>query len=298
MRITRPSPAKVNFFLNVLGKRNDGFHTLETLFHPVEVSDRLSFELVEKVGSVTLRCDTEGVPTDKENLVFKAATAFLRESGVQSGVRIELEKKIPLEAGLGGGSSNAANTLLGCNELFGKPLDQRQLLSIAQSLGSDVPFFLLGRPAIGTGRGEKVDPVPYFESFKNCWIVVVHPGFGVSTAWAYNELQKYPQALNGRPGRLHDLLRLLETGLPANSSLFHNAFEEPVFRKFPILALIKEFFLERGAFASLMSGSGSSLFALLRDDLEAADLEVRFRERFGNHYWIHRSRLPSASMNS
>src|SRR3954465_3364183 len=161
MMLEKLSPCKVNLVLNILSKRSDGFHELETVMHPVGLCDRLTFS---RAASVELTCDNAELPCDSRNLVHKAATAFLQEAALREGVRIRLEKKIPMAAGLGGGSGNAAVTLLALNELFARPLAEDQLLKIAASLGSDVPFFLWGKPALATGRGEKVEPLESFRA--------------------------------------------------------------------------------------------------------------------------------------
>src|SRR5512143_4155879 len=152
MRLEKKSPCKVNLLLNILGRRADGFHELETVFYPVRVFDRIS--LTRSGRGIDLSCSAPGLPTDARNLVYRAAALFLVAAGIKDGVRLELEKHIPLAAGLGGGSGNAATTLLGLNELFGGPLVPEQLQRLAATLGSDVAFFLQSKPALATGRGE------------------------------------------------------------------------------------------------------------------------------------------------
>src|SRR3954471_17031508 len=152
--VQKKSPCKVNLLLNILRKRPDGFHELETVMQPVPLFDLLDFS--REGQGLQLTCSEPSLPTDSANLVFRAAEGFFKAAGITDGVRIHLEKKIPLAAGLGGGSGNAATTLLGLNELFGKPLTGDGLLSLAASLGSDVPFFLQDKPALATGRGEKI----------------------------------------------------------------------------------------------------------------------------------------------
>src|SRR5439155_11179568 len=141
-------------------------------------------------------------------------------------IRIHLEKRIPLAAGLGGGSGNAATTLLGLNELFGHPLLPEQLAQIAASLGSDIPFFLQTKPALATGRGEKIQPLDFFPSLKGAAFLLIHPGFGIATAWAYQQLAQFPAALNGRAGRAEKLIALLQKAdLSAAASEFYNSLE-------------------------------------------------------------------------
>ena len=160
MPLEKNSPCKVNLLLNILGRRADGFHELETVMQPVDLCDRLTFERCG--GAVELSCSDATLPVDSRNLVHRAATGFLQAAKISDGVRIHLEKKIPLAAGLGGGSGNAATTLLALNELFGQPLSAAKLNELAAALGSDVPFFLQGKPALATGRGEKIQPLDFF----------------------------------------------------------------------------------------------------------------------------------------
>jgi 4-diphosphocytidyl-2-C-methyl-D-erythritol kinase len=284
MTLTRQSPCKVNLLLNVLGKRADGFHELETVLHPVPVCDELQFD--RGGASIELTCNHPALPVDSTNLVHRAATAFLKAARRAEGVRIHLEKRLPLAAGLGGGSANAANTLLGLNELFSEPLTARQLEDIAASLGSDVPFFLQNQPASATGRGEKITPLDFFPALRGVFILLIHPGFGISTAWAYQALARHPEALNGRPGRAQKLVSLLQTGdLAAAAIGFYNSLEAPALNKYPLLALFQEFLKANGAAAALMSGSGSTTFALARGQNAAEQFREKFRAKFGEDHW-------------
>jgi len=284
MKLARTSPGKVNLLLNILGRRADGFHTLETIMQPVAVCDELEFTRTGQ--TVRLTCNLPGLPTDAGNLVHRAATAFLAAASIHEGVKIHLTKKLPIAAGMGGGSGNAAVTLLALNELFGTPLDAAQLHAIAASLGSDIPFFLQDKPALATGRGELVTPLDSFPVFRGVFIVLIHPGFGISTAWAYRELAKFPAALNGQPGRAEKLLAALQAGdLALAAGEFYNSLEAPALRKHPILALYQEFLRAHGAAAALMSGSGSTTFALAPGRGAAEELVEKFKARFGPNGW-------------
>lgn len=283
--VERLSPCKVNLLLNILGRRPDGFHELESVMLPVPLTDRLRLE--RGGAGIVLTCSHPGLPVDGTNLVHRAAERFLSAAGASEGVRIHLEKRLPLAAGIGGGSANAAVTLLGLNELWGGPLDAEALQSLAAGLGSDVPFFLQEGPALATGRGERVETLPPFPALRGCGMVLVHPGFGVSTPWAYQALAGYPEALNGRPGRARELVAALNGADPAaGASLLYNSLEAPVLPKHPLLGLYQEFFRGEGALGVLMSGSGSSTFALTRSRAEAEGLADRFAGRFGTSGWI------------
>jgi len=287
MPLIRSSPCKVNLLLNILGRRPDGFHDLETLFHPVPLCDELTFELAGESG-IHFTCDHPELPTDRSNLVVRAAEQFLVEAQqAGQGIRIHLTKRIPLAAGLGGGSSNAAQTLVGLNELLGQPLALGSLDRIAATLGSDVNFFLQDQPARATGRGERVEPLAPFDALRGRGMILYHPGFGISTAWAYRELAQHPEALNGRPGRVDALERALRSGdLAEAGQCFYNSLEAPALHKYPILDLYQRFFRENGAWAALMSGSGSTTFALFPDESTARAAVTPFEAQFGTAGWM------------
>lgn len=284
MRAARLSPCKVNLLLNILGKRADGYHELETIMHPVRLHDELNFE---RRGTVLrLACNDPRLPVTRANLVYRAAAAFLEATGITEGVRIHLEKHIPLAAGLGGGSGNAATTLRGLNDLFGQPLAADQLATLAAALGSDVPFFLQDKPALATGRGEQVVPLNFFPAFQGVSVLLLHPGFGVSTPWAYQNLARFPEALQGRPGRASELIERLAGGdLAAAAASFYNSLEAPVLEKYPILALYQDFLRANGATVALMSGSGSTTFALVKGQTPAEELAERVKAKFGESCW-------------
>jgi 4-diphosphocytidyl-2-C-methyl-D-erythritol kinase len=284
MRLEKPSPCKVNLLLNILGKRADGFHELETVMQPVNFCDELSFE--RGGNGIQLSCSDKRLPVNSKNLVFRAAENFLSAAKISDGVKIHLEKKIPLAAGLGGGSGNAATTLLGMNEIFGSPLPIKALADIAESLGSDIPFFLQDKPALATGRGEKIQPLENFPALNGKAFLLIHPGFGISTPWAYQNLARFPEALNGKAGRATDLISKLQTNdWPAIADGFYNSLEAPALEKFPILGLFQEFLRANGALAALMSGSGSTTFAICENVSSAGSLAEKFKSKFGENGW-------------
>jgi 4-diphosphocytidyl-2-C-methyl-D-erythritol kinase len=289
--LEKQSPCKVNLLLNILGKRSDGFHELETVMHPVPVYDRLTFQ---RAGSgIQLTCSEPSLPTDSRNLVYRAAEAFLRTANISDGITLHLEKRIPLAAGLGGGSGNAATTLAGLNELFDDPLPSTQLETIAASLGSDIPFFLQDKPALGTGRGEKIQPLEFFAALRGTALLLIHPGFGIATAWAYQQLARFPEALNGRSGRAQKLISLLQTAdLKTAVAEFYNSLEPAALEKYPLLALFQDFLRENGASGTLMSGSGSSTFAIVENQAAAQNLLERFKIKFGSTNWTSVVTLP------
>lgn len=286
--LERSSPCKVNLILNILGRRADGFHDLETVMLPVPVTDLLRFRRGSGPGAgVRLTCNHAELPVDGGNLVYRAAERFLGEAGIGEAVEIHLEKRLPLAAGLGGGSANAAVTLRALNDLFGGPLSSYRLQELAAGLGSDVPFFLQDGPALATGRGELVEALEPFAALKGCGLLLVHPGFGVPTAWAYKTLGGYAEAVNGRPGRAAEWVARMRSGdRDGACATLYNALEAPVLPKYPLLRVFQDFLREAGALGVLMSGSGSTTFAITADGVAAEGLKERFLERFGTSVWM------------
>jgi len=251
---------------------------------PVPLTDLLEFE--RSPAGVTLTCNHPELPVDAGNLVHRAASRFLEAAGIAEGVRIHLEKRLPLAAGMGGGSANAAVTLTALNALFDSPLPGDRLQELAAGLGSDVPFFLADGPGLGTGRGERVERLAPFAALQGCGMFLVHPGFGVSTPWAYQALARFPEARQGRPGRARELITALNGRDPAAAAAgFYNSLEAPVLEKHPLLRVFQDFLRERGAVGALMSGSGSTTFAVTREAAGAERLAEEFRGRFGTGLW-------------
>jgi len=284
MRLKKKSPCKVNLLLNILGKRSDGFHELETVMQLVNLFDEIHFE--RGGNGIQLTCDEPTLPVDSKNLVHRAAADFLSAAKISDGVNIHLAKKIPLAAGLGGGSGNAATTLLALNELFDQPLSGAKLRELAVALGSDIPFFLQNQPALATGRGEKIQPLEPFPALRGKAFLLIHPGFGISTPWAYQNLARFQDALNGKPGRAKELIsKLKSNNWPGVADAFYNSLEAPALDKFPVLALYQAFLRENGALAALMSGSGSTTFAIVEIVSSGESLSEKFKSKFGQNCW-------------
>jgi len=284
MKVFRQSPCKINLLLNILRKRDDGFHELETVMHPVALHDELEFE--ETAGGIVIEGNHPELRSDSSNLIYRAAESFLEAAQIRSGVFIRHEKRLPIAAGLGGGSANAAITLRGLNELFGQPLTADQLHEIAARHGSDINFFLQDGPALATGRGECIEPLAPFPALKGAGLVLVNPGFGIPTPWAFRRLAEYPQAITSDPTRGRALVAALQSpDLSAAVPAFFNSLEAPVLPKYPLLAVFQDFCRENGAVVSLMSGSGATTFALTGSPAAATELEARIRARFGEALW-------------
>jgi 4-diphosphocytidyl-2-C-methyl-D-erythritol kinase len=254
--ISFKTPAKVNLGLHILSKREDGFHELETLFQMVNWCDEIKIECLSR--GLELVCNQPDIPTDDGNLVIKAAhilqTRFPERC---KGARIHLNKNIPHGAGLGGGSGNAAGVLLGLNYLWGLKLKREDLISMASELGSDVPFFLFSPCAIGRGRGEILEPV---KSSIRFYILMVYPGFAVSTASVYGNLKL---KLTKRENNISILKNfILQSEFAQLGAAWSNDLEPVVFKEHPDLSGIKNEMLALGAKGALLSGSGSTVFGI------------------------------------
>lgn len=266
-------PAKINLSLRVLGRRPDGYHEVETLITRVTLEDSLQLELTSE-GKVMLECSESSIPCDSTNLAVIAATAYLRAAGSDAGVHMVLKKQIPHGAGLGGGSSDAASVLLGLDALHDGCLGRSSLTSIAAQIGSDVPFFLGQGAALCRGRGEISEPVRFLGMEQE--VLLVKPPFPVSTHWAYSHWETARKV----PGLPYD-------PQPSPWGELRNDLELPVFEKFPFLGLVKRWLLKRPEIeVALMSGSGSTIFAVLHESATPKNLVPAISEEFGPHLWI------------
>lgn len=278
MSLVLQSHCKVNLLLNILGKREDGFHELETIIQPVPLFDELRIELLD--DGIELTCSDPRLSVGEDNLVHRAASLFLKKSEA-AGVRIHLQKNLPLAAGIGAGSSNAAFTLRGLNELFDTRLNADEMHEMAACLGSDVPFFLQDDPVLASGRGEIVKPLEPIAALQGRGLLLIHLGFGVSTPWAYQSLAEMPEAY-GHEGQVATMLQSLETG---ELNGLYNSLETPVFQKHTVLPVLKSFLMENGALGALMSGSGSTMFAITENRPVAETLRGKHHEHFGQAGW-------------
>ncbi|MEA3547335.1 MAG: 4-(cytidine 5'-diphospho)-2-C-methyl-D-erythritol kinase [Thermodesulfobacteriota bacterium] len=274
--LTVQAPAKVNFFLAVKSKRPDGYHEIETWMQKLEMADTIKLQVSE--AGISLCCPGSDLPVNSDNLAWQAAALFLEETKIKNGIEIELIKKIPVAAGLGGGSSDGAAVLKGMNTLFSAGLPQQKLMEMAYSLGADVPFFIADPSAAwATGIGEKLAEA---ELRDQCWLVLVNPGFSVSTKWVY---QNFALTTEDNPDILDRLL--LYRNLCQN--LF-NDLESVTLKKYPEVATIKKKFLNCGADAVLMSGSGPTVFGIFQDEKTAQECVTYFRPYFDKNVFLTR----------
>jgi 4-diphosphocytidyl-2-C-methyl-D-erythritol kinase len=252
---TLPSFAKINLHLQVLGKRDDGYHDLCTILQTVSLHDDLSFSPADEI---VFACSDDGIPTDDRNLVVRAAKLFMQEFGVTSGAAIHLEKRIPAPGGLGGGSSNAAVTLIGLAKLWEIELNTDELHGMAAKLGADVPYFLYGGTALGTGRGTKIEQVAdHDERF----VLIVAPDVQISTAEAFSGLNA-PNLTKEASKRILHNCRLRAESEDFDHAALRNDFETSVFAAHPEVGIVKQTLLDLGAKHAMMSGSGASVFSI------------------------------------
>ncbi|HPX61838.1 MAG TPA: 4-(cytidine 5'-diphospho)-2-C-methyl-D-erythritol kinase [Deltaproteobacteria bacterium] len=256
--ITLQAPAKVNYLLDVIGRRPDGYHELRMVMQRVGLCDEITITLNDD-DQLTVTCGIKGVPDGPGNIAWKAARAILDLAGSKQGAAITINKRIPSAAGLGGGSSDAASVLMGMNELLELKLSDQQMMDIGVTLGADVPFFIFKQTALAEGIGEKLSAMP---PMPRLWVLLVNPGVHVSTGWVYNNLQ-----LTNRSG----LARLPElfSSIDDVCAMLSNDLESVTIPAFPVIDEIKQRMLMLGAVASMMSGSGPTVFGLFRDKTTA-----------------------------
>jgi 4-diphosphocytidyl-2-C-methyl-D-erythritol kinase len=264
---TLPSFAKINCTLRILGKREDGFHELFTVFQTVSLRDFLTFRPSDRLK---MTCNLRYMPTDGRNLVLRAAEELRGRYGIKTGASVYLEKRIPSPGGLGGGSSNAAVALLGFARLWNIDVDLQNLNEIAASLGADVPFFLQGGTAIGTGNGTSIESI---EDLDKGLLLVVTPKVRVSTSRAFQWLDA-PTLTNADVNRILPVCRTEAKSLDLLTSALINDFEASVFAAFPEIRRVKETLLELGAVNAAMSGSGASVFAIF-DKIETRQTAIK-----------------------
>jgi 4-diphosphocytidyl-2-C-methyl-D-erythritol kinase len=290
--VTEFSPAKVNLFLAVTGRRPDGYHDLLSVAAPLRWGDELA---AEPADADTLACDDPAVPTDAANLVLRAAAAFRAAGGGAPALRFALRKRIPMSAGLGGGSSNAVAALRLLQRRAAAPLAPGALAGLAAGLGADCPLFLAPGPVVMRGRGERLEALPAEAEgrLRGRRILLFKPGFGISTAWAYARLSARPEGLPLAAEAEARLRAWIDArGAPAEELLF-NQFELPAFDKFPALPALLERLRGDFGLAPRLSGSGSACFALLpaAGGPDGADLSAAIRKAWGASAFVAETAL-------
>lgn len=290
-RIKIKAFAKINLGLRVLDKRENGYHNIETVLQTISLFDQLDISIGN--ASIVVTSDNPGLPQDETNLCYKASKIFLEESGHKRGVHINLQKNIPISAGLGGGSSDAASVLTGLNILFSFPFKKNEIRKMAINIGSDIPFFIDGGTAFVTGRGEIIKPIkpgPFLN------YLVVFPGFGIDTKWAYDKInfltkrENYIKVLN---------CNFDVEDIKNNKMLLKNDFEEVMLREYAKLREVRRFLIQNGAASVSLSGSGSSIYGIF-DDMKKMDRACTNLAEEG--YWVKKvfsirsSEIPQFSL--
>ena len=255
-KLTLWAAAKINLYLDILGKRNDGYHEIESIMQSITLYDRLTFRPLKQ--GIKILSNESDIPLNRENICYKTAKFFLQKTNSRKGLQIEIHKAIPRKAGLGGGSADAAATLWGMNKLFQSGIPLSDLKKWASSLGADIPFCLQGGTSLVRGKGEILIPLP---PLKNGWLVLLDPAIPISTAWVYKRVRigltkkKLSAKLLAKSIRKEGLLEI--------SNFLYNKLEEVVLERFPLVKSIKEKMKEAGARGVLMTGSGSTIFAIV-----------------------------------
>ncbi len=270
--------AKVNLGLRILGERRDGYHNIESVFQTVSVHDELEIEKAK--NGLSISSNDPGLPCDERNLCYRAVEVFREHTGLKDGLAIHISKEIPIGAGLGGGSSDAASVLVALNVLFGLNVSNEKLKNMALSVGSDVPFFIIGGTALVTGRGENIkhlDPEPFFR------YIIVFPGFGIDTKWAYNQINFLTKRENCSNFFIHNFS---DAGMEDLNRMLQNDFEEVMLKEYSELKHIKKLIVQNGACATSLSGSGSSIYGIFHDSEEADSALIKL-SREG--YWVRES---------
>ena len=270
------SPAKVNLRLEVLRRRGDGYHEIRTILQRISLSDRLRISLKREKG-ISVITDSPRLPIDEGNLAYRAASSLLEEAEASVGVEVHIQKRIPISSGLGGGSSNAASTLMGLNRILKLNFSKGRLMEIGARIGADIPFFMLERTAMATGIGEKLEPL---EIRPSIWLVLVNPGWEVSTRWAYEELNF---KLTKRP--IHIKLPQFFSDIGQVAHILHNDLERVTIAAYPEIDGMKAELLSQGAVGSLMTGSGPTVFGLFPHNNEAESAYRTLNAKYGERRW-------------
>ena len=252
--ITLKAPAKVNYLLDVIRRRADGYHDLRMVMQRINLCDEITLTLTGTPG-ISVRCGKDGVPDGPGNIAWKAANALLGPDNSSQGIEIAITKNIPVAAGLGGGSSDAATVLMGMNELLALGLSDRRLMEIGVTLGADVPFFIFKKTALAEGIGEALTVMP---EMPKAWVLLVNPGVHVSTAWVYKSLTLTNRVELAKLPTFYGSIENI-------CSIFANDLESVTIPAFPVIAEIKAAMRQHGALGAMMSGSGPTVFGLYRD---------------------------------
>lgn len=260
--ISLDAHAKINLSLDVLNKRDDGYHNLQMIMQTIQLHDTISIS--EIPSGIEIHCEAKYVPNNSNNIAYKAAEAMINKYKLDAGVRIVIDKKIPVAAGLAGGSTDAAAVLKGINTLFKLGINQDELMQIGKTIGADVPYCIMGGTALAEGIGEKLTPLTQFNDIP---ILLIKPRIGVSTAWVYKNLDL--NRINDRPNTEMLISALAKRDVSFIAQNMGNVLESVTLVKYPVIDKIKKTLIEKGALGSMMSGSGPTVFGIFEDKEKA-----------------------------
>jgi len=275
------SYSKINLTLNILGKRLDGYHNIETIMQSTNLADKISIK-EDKEEGVKIECSHPQVPVDAQSLAYRSAEKILNQYRITKGVKIEIDKNIPLASGMAGGSANSASILVGINKLFALNLSNTDLSGMGEELGMDVPFCIQNGTALAYHRGEKVTPLPPINP--SLWIVIINPGFGIPTKWAYDNLNL--SLIKRENNNTKAMLEALNKGKvqEITNNLF-NSFEKLMIKKYPKIGKIKDRLIEEGALGALMSGSGPTVFGIAQGKEKALEICKKLKSEYKS-IWV------------
>ncbi len=262
MQLTVQGYAKINLHLDITGRMEGGYHRVETVMQSVSLCDHVT--VIRKEQGFSAACNVAGVPSDEKNIAVRAAMLFCRRLGTQDGTFIEIQKNIPMAAGMAGGSTDAAAVLSGMNRLYGQPFSLEELCEMGSCLGADVPFCIVGGTRYADGKGDQLHPLP---CMPDCHLVIACEGEGVSTPWGYGVLDRlwndFTEESSYVPKQTDDLRQSLANGsLEGVCNAMYNIFEEPILALRPVAADVRRILQEQGALRAMMSGSGPSVFGV------------------------------------
>lgn len=280
--VTVEANAKINLTLDILGKRPDGFHEVAMVMQTIGLHDTLVMEKTER--DIELSINVPWLKADEKNLAWRAAELMRQEYGIEGGVRIELTKRIPVAAGLAGGSADAAAVLKGMNDLYGLQLDEEKLCELGARLGSDIPFCIMGGTMLATGRGEVLTRL---SDMPETWVVLAKPRISVSTAWAYQNYDE--QGADRHPDNVAIKQAIARGNRKAVAGLLCNVLESVTIKKYDVIAEYKQMMLDKGAMASMMSGSGPTVFGLAKSREQAEAIADVLRQNTNADVFVTRT---------
>jgi len=280
--VTVEANAKINLTLDILGKRPDGFHEVAMVMQTIGLHDTLVMEKTER--DIELSINVPWLKADEKNLAWRAAELIRQEYGLEGGVRIELTKRIPVAAGLAGGSADAAAVLKGMNDLYGLQLDEEKLCELGARLGSDIPFCIMGGTMLATGRGEVLTRL---SDMPETWVVLAKPRISVSTAWAYQNYDE--QGADRHPDNEAIKQAIARGNRKAVAGLLCNVLESVTIKKYDVIAEYKQMMLDKGAMASMMSGSGPTVFGLAKNREQAEAIADVLRQETNADVFVTRT---------